>query len=275
MCCQKLVKVLHDFVKDVELQTEEWELAWQFLTKTGQISDDTRHEFILLSDILGISALVDTITYPRVEGATESSVLGPFFDDAAHELECGDSICSEDRGEVTLVRGKILDAKTGKPISKAMIDVWETDGDGFYDVQYVEGAGPDFRGRLYTREDGSFDFLAIKPVSYPISNDGPVGALLRALGRHWMRPAHMHFMIAHPEFNKLVTALYTKDDKFVTSDTVFGVKSSLMVDYKWTEDVEMAKKYKITNPEKGFWLLEYDFKIMPKTPPKVLKVKDD
>jgi len=118
----KLVKVLHDFVKDVELQTEEWELAWQFLTKTGQISDDTRHEFILLSDILGISALVDTITYPRVEGATESSVLGPFFDDAAHELECGDSICSEDRGEVTLVRGKVLDATTGKPISKAMIE---------------------------------------------------------------------------------------------------------------------------------------------------------
>jgi protocatechuate 3,4-dioxygenase beta subunit len=97
--------------------------------------------------------------------------------------------------------------------------VWETDGDGFYDVQYVEGAGPDCRGRLYTREDGTYDFLAIKPVSYPISNDGPVGALLRALGRHWMRPAHMHFMIYHPEFNKLVTALYTRDDKYVTSDT--------------------------------------------------------
>ena len=123
----KLVKVLHDFVKDVDLQTEEWELAWQFLTKTGQISDDTRHEFILLSDILGISALVDTITYPRVEGATESSVLGPFFDDAAHELQCGDSICSEDRGEVTLVRGKVLDAKTGKPVSKAMIEYNSTE----------------------------------------------------------------------------------------------------------------------------------------------------
>jgi protocatechuate 3,4-dioxygenase beta subunit len=169
---------------------------------------------------------------------------------------------------------------------EADCSVWETDGDGFYDVQYVEGAGPDCRGRLYTREDGTYDFVAIKPVSYPISNDGPVGALLRALGRHWMRPAHMHFMIYHPEFNKLVTALYTRDDKYVTSDTgipkplialtlVFGVKSSLMVDYKWTEDVELAKKYKIPNPEKGFWLLDYDFKLMPRTPPKVLKVKDD
>ena len=118
----KLVKVLHDFVKDVDLQTEEWEAAWQFLTKCGQISDETRHEFILLSDILGISALVDTITYPRVEGATESSVLGPFFDEAAHEVACGESICGEDRGEATLVRGKVLDAKTGKPISKALIE---------------------------------------------------------------------------------------------------------------------------------------------------------
>ena len=106
----------------MDLQTDEWEMAWQFLTKCGQISDDTRHEFILLSDILGISALVDSISYPRTEGATESSVLGPFFDDAAHEVENGESICSENRGEVTLVRGRVFDAKTGKPVSKAMIE---------------------------------------------------------------------------------------------------------------------------------------------------------
>lgn len=118
----KLVKVLHEFVKDVELQTHEWEAAWQFLTKCGQISDDTRHEFILLSDILGISALVDTITYPKVEGATESSVLGPFHDDDAHFFNCGESICSEDRGEVTLVRGKVLNAKTGEPVDKCLIE---------------------------------------------------------------------------------------------------------------------------------------------------------
>jgi hypothetical protein len=118
----KLVKVLHDFVKDVDLQTHEWELACQFLTKCGQMSDDTRHEFILLSDVLGISAFVDTLNYPRAEGATESSVLGPFFDEAAHEVACGESICSEDRGEVTLVRGRVLDAKTRKPVSKALIE---------------------------------------------------------------------------------------------------------------------------------------------------------
>ena len=118
----KLVQYLHDFVREVELQTDEWEAAWQFLTKCGQISDDTRHEFILLSDILGISALVDTISYPHAEGATESSILGPFFDDKAHEVACGESICSKNHGEVTLVRGKVLDAKTGKPVSKALIE---------------------------------------------------------------------------------------------------------------------------------------------------------
>jgi hypothetical protein len=118
----KLVRVLHDFVKDVDLQTDEWEQAWQFLTKCGQISDDVRHEFILLSDILGISALVDTITYPRTENATESSVLGPFFDDHAHEVANGESICSENRGEVTVVRGRVSDAETGNPIHNAVIE---------------------------------------------------------------------------------------------------------------------------------------------------------
>lgn len=118
----KLVRVLHDFIKDVDLQTGEWEQAWQFLTKCGQISDETRHEFILLSDILGISTIVDRITCPRVEGATESSLLGPFFNETAHEVACGESICSENRGEVTVVRGRVSDAKTRKPISKALIE---------------------------------------------------------------------------------------------------------------------------------------------------------
>jgi len=118
----KLVRYLHDFVREVELQTDEWEAACQFLTKCGQISDETRHEFILLSDILGISALVDMIAYPRVEGTTESSILGPFFDENAHVVACGESICSENRDEVTFVRGKVLDAKTGRPVSKALIE---------------------------------------------------------------------------------------------------------------------------------------------------------
>ena len=163
--------------------------------------------------------------------------------------------------------------------------MWETDGDGFYDIQYAEMDGPDFRAKLYTRDDGTYNFLACKPVSYPIPNDGPVGMLLRTLGRHWMRPAHMHFQINHPGYNTLVTALYTRDDKYIASDTgtlhslfpvnvVFGVKSSLMVDYQWAEDIDLGKKYNIPNPENGFWLLEFDFKLMPKTAPKKLKVND-
>src|ERR1700737_2278955 len=165
------------------------------------------------------------------------------------------------------------------------VSIWETSGDGLYDAQDPDADGPDCRGRLYTREDGTFNFLAIKPVAYPIPNDGPVGALLRMLGRHWMRPAHMHFMITHPDFNKLTTALFTRDDTWVSTDAghqsiallivVFGVKSSLMVDYKWTEDVKLGEQFKIPNPEKGFWLLEYDFKLMQKTPPRARKVKED
>jgi len=119
---RKLVQVLHDFVRDVELQTTEWEMTWQFLTSVGQISDGTRHEMVMLSDILGISALVDTITYPRVEGATESSVLGPFFDGSAREIRCGESICKGNRGEVTIVRGRDSDVATGEPISNALLE---------------------------------------------------------------------------------------------------------------------------------------------------------
>lgn len=159
--------------------------------QVGQISTDVRHEMVLLSDILGISALVDSISHPVVPGATESSLLGPFHDDKAHLFELGDSITSDGTpGEATLVRGTIKDID-GTPVDKALIDVWETDGNGTYDVEYVDKDGPDFRGKLYTDEKGAFYFSCVRPVPYPIANDGPVGALLRKLNRHWYRPAHM------------------------------------------------------------------------------------
>ena len=136
------------------------------------------------------------------------------------------------------------------------VSIWETSGDGLYDAQDPDADGPDCRGRLYTREDGTFNFLAIKPVAYPIPNDGPVGALLRMLGRHWMRPAHMHFMIIADGYDTLITALYAKGDPFETSDAVFGVKSSLIVDVKTVETEAMAKQYGVT---KGDWLIDWDF----------------
>lgn len=146
---------------------------------------------VLLSDILGISALVDSISHPAVPGATEYSLLGPFHDDRAHFVELGESITSEGTpGEATLVRGTIKDIN-GNPVDKALIDVWETDGNGTYDVEYIDKDGPDFRGKLYSDKNGAFYFSCVRPVPYPIANDGPVGALLRKLNRHFFRPAHM------------------------------------------------------------------------------------
>ncbi|KAF7557561.1 hypothetical protein G7Z17_g599 [Cylindrodendrum hubeiense] len=278
----ELVKASHDFVRKVELQFDEWEQAWQFLTKVGQISDDVRHEMVLLSDILGISALVDSISYRHQPGATESSVLGPFHDENAHVIDTGGSIASEGTfGECTLVRGFIRDVE-GKPVSKALIDVWETDGNGVYDLEYAEKEGPDCRGKLWSEQDGSYAFKCVRPVPYPISNDGPVGELLRTLNRHWYRPAHMHFMVLHPEFEKLITALYSRDSKYIESDTVFGVKKSLMVDYVFTVDPELVRQYGLKTFKKdidgvekeGFWLLEFNFILVKNSDPPLRKTHD-
>ncbi|KAJ5998563.1 hypothetical protein N7451_006373 [Penicillium sp. IBT 35674x] len=278
----KLVKASHDYVRDVNLQFDEWEQAWQFLTRVGQISTDVRHEFVLLSDILGISALVDALSYPAVPGATESSVLGPFHDEEAHCFEYGESITSDGTpGEPTIVRGAVRDIE-GNFVPKTLIDVWETDGNGVYDLEYDGSQDPNCRGKIFTDSQGQYLFKCVKPVAYPISNDGPVGELLRKLKRHWYRPAHMHFMVAHPEYTKLITALYSRDSNFVESDTVFGVKKSLIVDYKWSEDLEIAKQHNLVPMKRtidgkesmGFWLLEQDFVLVKKSPPPPRKVRD-
>ncbi|EXJ71104.1 uncharacterized protein A1O5_06097 [Cladophialophora psammophila CBS 110553] len=268
----KLIQVSHDFIRDVDLKFDEWTTAWQFLTKVGQISDDVRHEMVLLSDILGISALVDAISYPHKPGATESSILGPFHDEVGQVVENGSAIVKEDTfGEATLVRGQVCSVN-GVPVKKALLDAWATDGHGVYDLEYAEKEGPDCRGKLYTDDKGRYAFTCVRPIPYPISNDGPVGELLRTLNRHWYRPAHMHFMISHPDYNTLITALYSRDSKYIESDTVFGVKSSLMVDYTFTEDPDLARQYRLKTFKKkigekereGFWLLEFDFVLTEK-----------
>ncbi|KIW58999.1 hypothetical protein PV05_03483 [Exophiala xenobiotica] len=275
-------QVAHDYVRDVELSFDEWTAVWEFLTKVGQISDDVRHEMVLLSDIVGISALVDAISYPHKPGATESSVLGPFHDEVGQLVENGSVIVKDDTfGEATLVRGQVRSID-GTPVKRALIDVWETDGHGVYDLEYAEKEGPDCRGKFYTDEEGKYAFTCVKPIPYPISNDGPVGELLRTLNRHWFRPAHMHFMILHPEYNKLITALYTRDSKYIESDTVFGVKSSLLVDYIFTEDAELARRYGLKtfkqtvvgSEKEGFWLLEFDFVLTEKEEPPPRKTHD-
>ncbi|KAJ7663908.1 intradiol ring-cleavage dioxygenase [Mycena polygramma] len=237
---KSLVTHLHDFVRENSITTEEWMTALEFLTKTGQKCTDIRQEFILLSDTLGVSSLVDSLNNSKPPGATESTVLGPFFTTDALEFNNGESIASEGKGDYLWVEGKVLDTK-GNPVPNCLIDTWETDGHGLYDTQYAQRGGPDCRGRLHTTEDGSYFFRAVVPVSYPIPSDGPVGGMVKALGRHVFRPAHLHMMLEASGFEKLTTAFYFKGDPYLTSDVVFGVKSSLIVDTTTETDIEVTR----------------------------------
>lgn len=226
-----LIKHLHGFVKDVELTQDEWESAIDFLTRTGQLSDDKRQEFILLSDTLGVSMLVDAIQHRRPETATENTVFGPFHVDGAPVLKMGATISLDGKGESCLYQGRVLDLE-GHPIAGARIDVWSDNSEGFYDVQQPNQQPTwNNRGVFITGTDGCYEFIGIKPVAYPIPDDGPVGQMLGNLGRHPWRPAHMHFMLNHPNFERIVTHTFVAGDPYLTSDTVFGVKESLILDY--------------------------------------------
>lgn len=226
-----LVTHLHGFIKDVELTEAEWETAIGFLTRTGQMCSDARQEFILLSDALGVSMLVDAINHRAPEGATDSTVFGPFHVEGAPELPMGTCISLDGKGEICLYQGHVLDLD-GKPIADALVDVWSDNADGFYDVQQPD-LQPKWnnRGVFRTGPDGSYAFRGIKPVSYPIPDDGPVGQMLGALGRHPWRPAHMHFRVTAPGHARLITHIFVGGDSYLTSDAVFGVKASLIADF--------------------------------------------
>ncbi len=246
-----LVKHLHAFAKDIQLTQEEWDFAIDFLTRTGQICSKERQEFILLSDTLGFSMLVDAINNRRPAGATENTVFGPFHVDGAPERPMGANITLDGKGESCLFEGRILDLQ-GNPIKGARLDVWSDNAEGYYDVQQP-GVQPKWnnRGIFTTEADGNYSFVGIKPVSYPIPDDGPVGQMLAALGRHPYRPAHMHFLITAPGYQKLVTHTFDGDDFYITSDTVFGVKKTLVAPFEKVENGETK------------WRSPFDFVLTP------------
>jgi protocatechuate 3,4-dioxygenase beta subunit len=223
-----LVKHLHAFAKDVELTQGEWAAAIDFLTRTGQMCDGNRQEFILLSDVLGVSMLVDAINHRRPSGATENTVLGPFHVPDAPRYDMGANICLDGKGETCLFEGRVVDLD-GNPIEGATIDVWSDNAEGYYDVQQPD-IQPKWnnRGIFVTGADGTYSFRGIRPVSYPIPDDGPVGQMLKALGRHPNRPAHMHFIVSAPGYETIVTHTFVDGDEWLTSDAVFGVKASLI-----------------------------------------------
>lgn len=256
-----VTRKLHEAVKELEPTQDEWFEAIMFLTKTGQICNEWRQEYILLSDILGVSMLVDAINNRKPSGASESTVLGPFHVDGAPMMEMGANICLDQKGEDMYIEGRIIDTK-GNPIEGAVIDVWQANDEGFYDVQQ-KGLQPDFnlRGMFTTGADGRYWFRAVKPKFYPIPNDGPVGQLLVALGRHPYRPAHLHYIIKADGFETLTTHIFDPDDPYINSDAVFGVKESLLAKFDKTNDPARAKTYGFDGE---FWDVKHDFVLAAK-----------
>lgn len=224
---EALTRHLHAFLRETRLTEEEWWRAIEFLTAVGHLTDDRRQEFILLSDVLGVSMLVDAINHRFGEGATESTVLGPFYVENPPEQPSGADISGDAPGERLLVECTVR-SRRGEPVADALVDTWQSDAEGFYDVQ--RGDATQLRARFRTDREGRVWFWSVVPSSYPVPNDGPVGELLRAQGRHPYRPAHVHFMIGHPAYETLVTHVFIAGDRYLDSDAVFGVKRSLIKD---------------------------------------------
>ena len=250
-----IITHVHEVVREVEPTEEEWFAAIRFLTRTGQMCDDRRQEYILLSDTLGVSMLVDAINHRKPRGATESTVLGPFHVNGAPALEMGADLSRDGKGHSLWVAGRVLDPD-GHPIAGATLDVWQTSSDGFYDIQDRTQPEMNLRGVFTTGADGRFFFRSIKPTSYSIPTDGPVGEMLTAMGRHAMRPAHIHFIVSAPGFASVTTHLFVAGDPLLDSDAVFGVKGSLVVPFVHHDDPETAAARGLRNP---YYTVEYDF----------------
>jgi protocatechuate 3,4-dioxygenase beta subunit len=246
------IKHLHAFVREVKPTPDEWMQGIEFLTETGHWCTGKRQEFILMSDTLGVSMLVDALNYKASAGATQSTVLGPFHREGAPEFEPGANVAkSAADGETCLVTGTVRDT-AGRPVAGAKLDIWEGGADGKYDSQ--KGDEMNLRGVFRADREGCFSFRCVVPTFYPVPNDGPVGKMLVATGRHPMRPPHLHFWITAPGYRPLITHLFRKGGKYLDSDAVFGVKPELIVEFRKGKD--------------GVATAGYDFVLMSESPGK-------
>jgi hydroxyquinol 1,2-dioxygenase len=243
-----LVRHLHAAVREVEPSIAEWEQAIEFLTATGQKCTDIRQEFILLSDVLGISMLVETINERGAAGATQSTVLGPFHMTKSPVRALGDTIDLVGESEPCVVTGQVV-GTDGVPLPGAVLDVWQANDHGAYDVQEPDKQPPgNGRGLFTTDDQGRFWFRTIVPSYYPIPTDGPVGELLAATRRHPYRPAHIHFIVDTDGYRTLTTHIFVAGTEYIDSDAVFAVKKSLMTEFKEVDDPELAARYQVSNP---------------------------
>lgn len=256
-----LITHLHDFVREVRLTEEEWMQAIQFLTETGQACTDRRQEFILLSDTLGVSILVITLNHPAENGTAESTVLGPFYWEGAPELPRGSNLAEGVKGEPTFYSGRVLSAD-GRPLADAVLDIWSGDGEGNYDMQLGEHVGMKARGKIRTDEQGRYWFRSIRPTFYPVPTDGPVGRMLRKMGRHPYRPGHIHMIVSAPGHASVTTHLFVAGSEYLDTDAVFGMKESLVARFNRHEPGIAPTGERMTTP---FYTVEYDFRLRPLT----------
>ena len=253
------VKHLHAFARDVHLTEEEWFEGIKFLTAVGQKCDDKRQEFILLSDVLGLSMMIVALNHKTLPGATEATVLGPFFAHGAKEYGYGADLRegATMKGEDVWVSGKVT-GTDGKPVPNAVLDIWQAKADGIYDVQEAD-AEFELRGRVKANAKGEYAFASYKPKFYSIPMDGPVGELTRATTGNHMRPAHMHAIVSAPGYQSVITHVFVEGDPYLDGDAVFAVKNSLVAKYKKLSEAE-AKKVGLPA---GSFKLDFDFKLSP------------
>jgi hydroxyquinol 1,2-dioxygenase len=259
---EELVKSLHGFVRNTNLTQDEWMYAIEFLTAVGQKCTPTRQETILLSDVFGVSMLVDAVNHREREGATETTVLGPFYVGEHKQLAHGTDVSPPGHtGERMFVQSRVTDL-AGKPLANVPVDIWHADDDGYYDSQreHYDTEGPSLRARFVTDADGRFFFRTILPHSYPIPTDGPVGQMIIQTRRHPMRPAHVHFLVNAPGHEPLITHVFIEGDKYLDSDVVFGVKDELISKIEHHNGGVMPDG----KPSSGPWhLMTYDFRVRP------------
>lgn len=254
-----MIRHLHDFAREVELTPQEWFAAMDFLYRAGQISSPQRNEFILISDVLGVSSLADMLSDRGADGATETSALGPFFVEGAKMLKPGGDLIESNEGEPGVVMGHVCDQK-GQPIEGAMLEIWQTAHNGLYENMDPDQREGNLRCRMLSDKDGVYRFTTVKPVSYKVPEDGPGGDMLLSMGRHAWRPAHIHFKLSAEGYRPMATQLYVEDDQYIDEDAVFGVRNSLAVGFKRNDSADEAAKYNLQAP---FWVVEYDFRLRP------------
>jgi len=254
-----LVTHLHDFVREVQLTEAEWIGAIQFLTDVGQTCTEKRQEFILLSDTLGVSVLVITINHPADEGSAESTVLGPFYWQGAPDLPLGSNLAEGVKGEPAFYSGRVLSAQ-GQPLENALLDIWSGDGDGDYDMQIPGETGMKARGRIRTDAEGRYRFRSIRPTFYPVPTDGPVGRMLRKMGRHPYRPGHIHMIVSAQGYRPVTTHLFVAGSQYLDTDAVFGMKESLVAQFDRHPPGVGPDGQRMEVP---FYTVNYDFRLRP------------